>query len=105
MNTHVVLKKLPGPNGKELKPGTEVDASEWRNALLLVEQRYLKPLDGVEAPIEASAGSRSLTEQVTGILLADLAQNGPIAQALSERGIIAIEPKQSKQRRTNVEQA
>lgn len=103
MNTHLVLKKLPGPNG-ELKPGVEVDASEWRNMALLVEQRYLKPLDGVEAPTELVNGKAgSLTEQVTAVVLADLASNGPIAQALAVRGI-ATEGKQVKQRRSHVEQ-
>lgn len=103
MNTHIVLKKLPGPNGKELKPGTEVDASEWRNTPLLVAQRYLKPLDGVEAPTEAGSVALSVVQQVTAIVLNDLAQNGPIAQALSERSVLTSEPKQTKQRRANVE--
>ena len=44
MNTHVVLR--PIPKGQEtLQPGVEVDASTWRNAKLLVEQRRLQPID------------------------------------------------------------
>lgn len=80
--THIVLKKLPGPNG-DIKPGTEVDASEWRNAPLLVEQRYLKPLDGVEASIDLPAEAEiDLRARVTEIVLEDLREDGPIAHAL-----------------------
>lgn len=43
MNTHVVTKTLPGPQGP-IDPGTEVDASQWRNTRLLESQRYIKPL-------------------------------------------------------------
>lgn len=43
MNTHVVTKSLP--KGEVVLPvGTEVDASEWRLAKSLEEQRYIKPL-------------------------------------------------------------
>jgi len=49
MNTHVVVKSLPF-GGKTLEPGTEVNASEWRNAAALESQRYIKPIqpDGRE---------------------------------------------------------
>lgn len=89
MNTHVVMKALPGPNGT-LQPGTEVDASEWRNAPLLVSQRYLKPLDGVEAQNESTA-SESIQEptdfdrRVINIVLNDLKNNGEIAQFLKRQ--------------------
>ncbi len=42
--THVVVRPFPGPGGLQL-PGTEVDASEWRNASSLVQRRYLRPID------------------------------------------------------------
>lgn len=41
--THVVTKPLSTKEGV-LSPGTEVDASAWRNVHLLEEQRYLKPI-------------------------------------------------------------
>lgn len=41
--THVVLRPFPGPGGPQL-PGTEVDASEWRNTESLVKRRYLRPI-------------------------------------------------------------
>ena len=42
--THVVVRPFPGPGGLQL-PGTEVDASEWRNTSSLVQRRYLRPID------------------------------------------------------------
>jgi len=43
MTTHVVTKALP--RGKTvLQPGTEVDASDWKWAKSLEEQRYIKPI-------------------------------------------------------------
>ena len=83
MNTHLVIKRLPGPNGQPIEAGSEVDASEWRNAPLLVEQRYLKPLDGVEAPVNSAPLDLSdFRGRVTEIVLQDLRENGPIAHAL-----------------------
>lgn len=80
MNTHKVLKQLPGPGGKIIKAGTEVDASEWRNAHLLVKQRYLEPLEGVDSTVVE--GEATFEQRVTNIVLDDLKTNGPIAQAL-----------------------
>lgn len=103
MNTHLVIKRLPGPNGQHIEAGTEVDATEWRNAPLLVEQRYLKPLDGVEAPAhDAPLDLLDVRGQVTEIILQDLRENGPIARALKgiERGAIpATETKSRPQER------
>lgn len=80
--THTVLRKFPGPNG-DLKPGTEVDASEWRNAVLLERQRFIKRLDGVEASVDLTSNEMiDLRGQVTEIVLADLREDGPIAHAL-----------------------
>jgi len=104
MKTHVVLKKLPGPNG-DIKPGTEVDASEWRNTPLLVSQRYLKLLDGVEAPREVSETSISelpseFDQRVTELVLNDLRQGGPIAQFLKsvEFGAVPIQSAEKQKR-------
>lgn len=47
MNTHVVTKPLSTSNG-QIEVGDEVDASTWRNARLLEEQRYLKPIAEVK---------------------------------------------------------
>lgn len=80
--THTVLRKFPGPNG-DLRPGTEVDASEWRNAVLLERQRFIKRLDGVEASVDLTSNEMiDLRGQVTEIVLADLREDGPIAHAL-----------------------
>lgn len=43
MNTHVVTKSLPTADGV-LEIGTPVDASEWKFARQLEEQRYIKPV-------------------------------------------------------------
>jgi hypothetical protein len=48
MNTHVVVKPLP-LGGEVLEPGTEVDASDWRNREVLESQRYLKSLSEKKA--------------------------------------------------------
>ncbi len=45
MATHMVVRPFPGPGGKSLPPGTEVDASTWRHAAHLVRRRYLRPLE------------------------------------------------------------
>lgn len=52
MATHVVVRPFPGPRG-ELAPGTEVDASDWRNASQLVRRRYLRSLDKAAEKIPA----------------------------------------------------
>lgn len=44
MNTHVVMRPIQSGTDT-LAPGTEVDASKWRNASLLVSQRRLKPIE------------------------------------------------------------
>jgi hypothetical protein len=51
MNTHVVVRRLPGPSGM-LEPGTEVDASAWRNVAGLEAGRFIQPLpkEGQVAP-------------------------------------------------------
>lgn len=82
MNTHVVLKKLPGPAG-ELLPGTEVDASEWRTTPLLVSQRYLKPLDAVAEP-DGQTQSQSFDERVIAAIKNDIQSNGELAQLLTQ---------------------
>lgn len=43
MNTHRVVRDLPGPDGP-IPAGSTVDASGWRNAALLERQRYLERL-------------------------------------------------------------
>lgn len=43
MSTHVVVKPLPTSEGV-LAPGTEVDASTWRNTAALESLRYIKPI-------------------------------------------------------------
>jgi hypothetical protein len=58
--THVVVKPFEVEAGRQLKTGTEVDASEWRNTDKLVTHRYLKALPAVvvsqqkEAPRQQS---------------------------------------------------
>lgn len=43
MNTHIVTKPLP--RGEVTLPiGIEVDASDWKFARQLEEQRYIKPI-------------------------------------------------------------
>lgn len=103
MNTHVVLKRIPGTS---YEPGTEVDASEWRNAMLLVDQRYLKPLNGVEAPALFSAESEiDLRASVTDIVLQDIRENGPIARALKSAALIPHEVATPRNLRKKGEQA
>lgn len=43
MNTHVVTKPLSTGEGV-LEIGALVDASDWRHARQLEEQRYIKPI-------------------------------------------------------------
>ena len=52
MVTHVVVRPFPGPRG-QFTPGTEVDASDWRNASQLVRRRYLRPIGRAAEKIPA----------------------------------------------------
>jgi hypothetical protein len=52
MATHIVVRSFPGPQG-EMTPGTEVDASSWRNTSQLVRRRYLRPIDRAAEKIPA----------------------------------------------------
>lgn len=53
MNTHIVTKALPGPNGL-IPVGTEIDASDFKKVDQLVAQRYLRPLKpAIDAEFEA----------------------------------------------------
>ena len=104
MFTHIVTKKFSGPNGDQ-KIGTEVDASEWRNTPMLVKQRYLKPLDGVEAPAEVSQTAinelpSDFDQRITEVILNDLRQGGPIAQVLKsvEFGAGPVQPTDKQKR-------
>jgi len=102
MKTHVVLKKLPGPNGTEFPRGTEVDASEWRNAPLLVEQRYLKPIDAVAEPDEQTRLAASFAQQVIQIVKQDILDGGELYEVLRARFQTPVEISvQSKGRRAN----
>jgi hypothetical protein len=85
MNTHVVLKTLPGPNGQKIPAGTEVDASEWRNAPLLVTQRYLKPLDAVAEPDGQIQVSASFAQQVIEVVKQDILDRGELYELLAQR--------------------
>lgn len=102
MNTHVVLKKLPGPNGQTIEAGAEVDASEWRNAPLLVKQRYLKPLDGV-----VDDGTQYLVDnfeqRVIAAIKKDLLEGGELAQMLTQKlgNQPVIEPVAHARRKSN----
>lgn len=44
MNTHVVTRPFEGPAGRQFEAGEKVDASDWRNTAMLVEQRRLRPI-------------------------------------------------------------
>lgn len=88
MNTHVVLKKLPMGKGEPLKPGTEVDASEWRTTPLLVKQRYLKALDGVPDTygrqlLAPELEDELFEERVIAVIKKNLSENGELAQLLT----------------------
>jgi hypothetical protein len=85
MNTHIVLKTLPGPNGQKISAGTEVDASEWRNAPLLVTQRYLKPLDTVADPDGQTRMPASFAQQVIEIVKQDILDRGELYELLALR--------------------
>ena len=98
MNTHVVTKALSGPNG-QLEPGTEVDASEWSNAPLLVSQRYLKPLDAVAEPDGQTQPSVTFEEKVVAVIKKNLSEGGELAQLL--RGLLEQAPAQRSSARRN----
>jgi len=57
--THEVLRRFPGPGSVVLQPGTQVDASKWRNASTLVESRYLRTLPGSAPVLEPPRQSES----------------------------------------------
>lgn len=67
-----------------LQPGTEVDASGWKNSRILEEQRYLRPLNTT---------SEFDTRVVTAVVN-DLRAGGPLAQQLSD----LIQPNERTQR-------
>jgi hypothetical protein len=50
-STHVVTRAFQGPGSRQLAPGSEVDASGWRNADRLVALRYLRPIEQPATPI------------------------------------------------------
>lgn len=60
--THVVLRQFPGPGSVMLKPGTQVDASTWRNTRVLESSKYLGPLvtpaADADSPRESKKGGR-----------------------------------------------
>lgn len=89
MNTHVVTK--PFSTGAEsLELGTEVDASEWKNARLLEEQRFIRPLDGVRAePWMTTANpaeSSEFYQRVVDGVIAKLRESGELAQLIQPNG-------------------
>lgn len=47
--THIITRPFEGPAGRQFKSGEAVDASEWRNTTLLVEQRRMRPITTAEA--------------------------------------------------------
>lgn len=69
MNTHIVTKALPGPNGV-IPVGTEINANDFRKVDLLVSQRYLRPL---QPAIEAEFEQRVLT-----VILKHLGEGGEL---------------------------
>jgi hypothetical protein len=82
MKTHVLLRRVPGI---DLEPGTEIDASEWRNAPLLVEQRYLKPLDAVAEPDGQTQEPADFATQVIGIVKQNVLDGGDLYDLLTQR--------------------
>lgn len=102
MNTHVVTKQLP-VGDRTYQPGDQVDASEWKHARLLVEQRYLKPLDGV------AAGSLSATitetedfdNRVIAAVMKNLQNNGELAQLIQPNGREQRMEKSKPEKRSN----
>lgn len=76
MNTHVVTKALPGPNGL-IPVGTEIDASDFRKVDLLVTQRYLRPL---QATVDAE-----FEEKVLAVISKHMAEGGRLASLFSRK--------------------
>lgn len=85
MKTHIVTKQLP-VGDKVYEPGEEVDASEWRYARLLVEQRYLKPLDGVASDPQSVTVTESdeFRQRIIDIVAANIREDGELAQMLAQ---------------------
>lgn len=98
MNTHVVIKKLPGSNGHIL-PGTEVDASEWRNAQLLVAQRYLKPIDAVAEPDQTQTAT--FAQRVIDVVKQNLLDHGELYELMIQREPLPESIEARKGRRAN----
>lgn len=55
MATHIVLRPI---SGTSYKPGAEVDASDWKHAQKLVDQRYLKPIAAQTGANKSAGGQR-----------------------------------------------
>lgn len=49
--THEVLRVLDAGD-RSFQPGEKVDAAEWPNVELLVEQKFLRPLDAPASTID-----------------------------------------------------
>lgn len=58
MNTHTVARRLPGPSG-ELKAGTEVDASTWKNREALESMGYITPIKQTTLGVHQNAKSHN----------------------------------------------
>lgn len=70
MNTHIVTRALPGPNGL-IPIGTEINADDFRKVDLLIAQRYLKPLQpAIEAEFE---------QRVLAVITKHLGEGGELA--------------------------
>lgn len=83
MNTHIVTRALPGPNGL-IPVGTEIDAVDFKRVDLLVAQRYLKPL---KSDID-SEESASFEERVIAVVLKHARDGGELASLLTPLPII-----------------
>lgn len=90
MNTHIVTRKLSGPNGV-IPIGTEIDASDFRNVELLVKQRYLKPLE--------TAPDADFQKQVVAAVMKDIQEGGPLSELLRVPNIQVPAKSQSNQNR------
>jgi hypothetical protein len=87
MNTHVVTRQLP-VGERIYQPGDEVDASEWKHSRLLVEQRYLKPLDGArdERQSTAPVEMEGFYSRVVDGVIERLRTSGELAQLIQPNG-------------------
>lgn len=98
MNTHVVIKKIPGINAEV---GAQVDASEWRNARLLTEQRYLKALDVAADPLDHTLLEANFDQRVVDVLTRHLqSDDSPLLQLLRDRLFVGLTPDTSQKRVT-----